>query len=150
MQSMIRAICKGDRGEKGRASVGVAKTKELKRIRKALGKSQSELAVLLGVSTRAVQSYEQGWRPVPPHVRKLTGLLLFLKRRKDSPKLPPCWKVVKCDRDVRSRCLAYQYRAGDLCWLVSGDYIRGRKRGSQEAKVAHCRKCPVMSQWLES
>ena len=80
-----------------RGPAAVAKAKDLKRVRKALGKSQSELAALLGISTRAVQSYEQGWRRLPPYVQRLTGLLLFLKRRKDGPNLSPCWEILECD-----------------------------------------------------
>ena len=34
-------------------------------IRKKLNKTQRELAELLGVSIKAVHSYEQGWRTVP-------------------------------------------------------------------------------------
>ncbi|MDH4317770.1 MAG: helix-turn-helix domain-containing protein, partial [Desulfobulbaceae bacterium] len=36
--------------------------------RAKLGKTQKELAELLGISLKAVQSYEQGWRSVPLHV----------------------------------------------------------------------------------
>ena len=34
-------------------------------MRHYLKKSQNELARLLGISTRAVQSYEEGWRNIP-------------------------------------------------------------------------------------
>jgi len=127
-----------------RCPVTGAKAKDLKRIRKALGKSQSELAALLGISIRAVQSYEQGWRRLPPYVQRLTGLLLFLKRRKDGPNPSPCWEIVECNGDVRSRCLAYEYQAGDFCWLVTGNCVAGQEQDSWEAKLARCRECPVM------
>ena len=133
-----------------RGPVTGAKAKDLKRVRKALGKSQSELAALLGISTRAVQSYEQGWRRLPPYVQRLTGLLLFLKRRKDGPNLSPCWEILECDGDVRSRCLAYEYRAGDFCWLVTGNCVAGREQDSWEAKLARCRECPVMKRRVRS
>lgn len=45
--------------------------KSIKQIRKTLGLSQSELATKLGMSTRAVQSWEQGWRTCPPPTRIL-------------------------------------------------------------------------------
>ena len=38
--------------------------------RAKLGKTQKEFGKLLNVSTKAVQSYEQGWRPVPLHVER--------------------------------------------------------------------------------
>lgn len=38
--------------------------------RKKLGKTQKQLAELLGTSLKAVHSYEQGWRSVPAHVER--------------------------------------------------------------------------------
>ena len=120
----------------------------LRSIRRALGTSQSELARLLDISKRAVQSYEQGWRPSPPHVLKLAALLLFLKRRKELGPPKPCWTVCKCDPDARRQCSAYGYRAGDLCWLVTDSCWRGQAQSTWEAKIAKCQECPVMKQWL--
>ena len=64
---------------------------EIRQIRELLGKSQREFAGLLGVSLRAVQSYEQGWRSVPACVRKLARLTVHLqgdsKRCHDCPVL---------------------------------------------------------------
>ena len=50
-------------------------------VRTELGVSQSGLAALLGCSVRAVQSYEQGWRKPPDHVRRSLLLLLVARRR---------------------------------------------------------------------
>lgn len=44
---------------------------QFKIIRARLGLTQSQLAEKLGVSSKAVQSWEQGWRPVPGPVEKL-------------------------------------------------------------------------------
>ncbi len=38
--------------------------------RARLAKTQKELSELLGVSLKAVQSYEQGWRSVPVHIER--------------------------------------------------------------------------------
>ncbi|MDH3720234.1 MAG: helix-turn-helix domain-containing protein, partial [Desulfobacteraceae bacterium] len=38
--------------------------------RKKLSKTQKQMASLLGVSIKAIHSYEQGWRSVPPHVER--------------------------------------------------------------------------------
>ena len=122
----------------------------IKSIRKALGKSQSELAELLGISTRAVQSYEQGWRPLPPLVQKMAGLLLLLKRRGKSGKIAPCWEICRCGASLRSDCQAYQYGAGDFCWLVTNNCFCGRKLKTWEAKMARCRNCAAMKQWLDA
>lgn len=128
--------------------MGAANLGDLRSVRKALCKSQSELATLLGISTRAIQSYEQGWRSTPPYVQKLAGLLLFLQWQKDNGRSRPCWGIIGCDPEARSQCFAYQYRAGNFCWLVTGNWYKGREQESWQAKLAKCRKCPVMKRWL--
>ena len=50
------------------------------RLRKILQKTQPEMASLLGVSVRAIRSYEQGWRPVPVHVERHTVTSVRLDR----------------------------------------------------------------------
>ena len=126
---------------------------DLRSVRDALGKSQEELATLLGASKRAIQSYEQGWRPVPVHIQKSAALLLFLNwRRKQfllGRKHSPCWVIRKCAAAVRAKCSVYELGAGDLCWLVTGTKCHGRTEKSWEAKVARCRTCDVMRQWLK-
>jgi hypothetical protein len=116
----------------------------LKVIREALNKTQHEMAALLGVSARAVQSYEQGWRPFPPQVQKMAGLLFFLHHRKGPRKLPPCWKLRDCPPAIRDQCVAYQVQAGDLCWLITGNACLGKRYKSWNAKLAECKNCPVL------
>ena len=43
---------------------------EFKELRAKLGKTQAQMAQLLGVSLKAVHSYEQGWRSVPAAVER--------------------------------------------------------------------------------
>ena len=43
-------------------------SKEFKKLRKKLNKTQKEIAQLLGLSVKAVHSYEQVWRNISPHV----------------------------------------------------------------------------------
>ncbi len=120
-----------------------------KRIRKALGVTQREFAELLGISLRAVQSYEQQWRKAPPCVEKLARLALFLKLRAEGDADGrPCWELTGCSEEARSRCLACIYDAGELCWLVTGNLHRGRKLDKADAKLAACEKCPVMADWI--
>ena len=45
-------------------------SKEFKKWRKKLNKTQKEIAQLLGLSVKAVHSYEQGWRNIPAHVER--------------------------------------------------------------------------------
>ena len=128
--------------------MGAARLNNIRSIRRALGKSQSELADLLGVSVRTVQSYEQGRRRTPPHVQELAGLLLNIEWRKEHRKSQPCWKIRNCDLSMRAKCRAYQFRAGDICWLTTGNYCGGQKLKSRRAKLRKCQKCFVMKRWL--
>jgi hypothetical protein len=121
---------------------------DLRSIRQTLGKSQSQLAALLGISVRAVQSYEQGWRPVPDYVQKCIGLLLFLTWSKKGKKTKPCWVTRRCSDDDRAVCPVYELQAGHLCWMIGGTYCQGQKQKSWAAKLAKCRKCPVITPWL--
>ena len=126
------------------------KLDDLKSIRKALGKSQWEMADLVGCSLRAIQSYEQGWRQPPASVLKLAALLLFLDWQKDHRKQPPCWQTKNCPPEVRDDCPAYQYRVKDVCWLVSGNKCGGQKLKSWRDKLNKCSECEVMQEWLSA
>ena len=64
--------------------------KEFSQIRHVLGRTQDQLARLLCVSPKAIQSFEQGWRHVPPYIERQMLLLLSMKRSKGrSVRL--CW-----------------------------------------------------------
>src|SRR5512136_712971 len=83
----------------------------LSRIRRYLGKTQSQMAQLLGVSPKAIQSFEQGWRNIPVHTERQVLLLVALKKaspKKDSP----CWVVRKCPMETRRNCPAWELQAG--------------------------------------
>jgi len=121
---------------------------DLRMIRDTLGKSQSEFADLLGVSTRAVQSYEQGWRPVPLYIQKLAATLLFLSWRKEGGRPSPCWKVRRCPPEKRETCPAFQFDAGDVCWLLHGTPCKEPGRGEETGRPTNCFSCPVVGQWL--
>ena len=54
-------------------------TQEFKNIRKHLQKTQETMARLLGISVKAIRSYEQGWRSIPAHAERQ---LLFLVAKK--------------------------------------------------------------------
>ncbi len=122
---------------------------DLRAIRSMMGKSQSQMARLLGVSTRAVQSYEQGWRGAPPAIQKQAMLLLYLHRRSDAGPARPCWEVCGCSEQERRDCPAYLLEEGQLCWLATGNRLPGMKgRPTWEAKAARCQECPAMSERL--
>lgn len=123
---------------------------DLKRVRRALGRTQTEMAELLAVSTRAVQSYEQGWRPTPCHVQQMAGLLMFLDWRKSGNRSSPCWRTMDCPTSKQLACPAYQFKAGDICWLMLGTRCSGRtpKPENWDAKIKTCLDCDVMKAWL--
>ena len=51
-------------------------SKEFKMFRSRLERTQKEMAQLLGISIKAVHSYEQGWRKIPGHVERQIYFLL--------------------------------------------------------------------------
>jgi len=52
-------------------------SKEFKKNRKRLNRTQKEIAQLLSASKKATHSYEQGWRNIPPHIERQMLFLLF-------------------------------------------------------------------------
>ena len=84
---------------------------EFIRFRSILGKTQSEIAQLLGVSVKAVHSYEQGWRSIPGHVQRQILLLVQRKQHVDQPSLP-CWTKTACPEALRRSCPAWEFQIG--------------------------------------
>jgi hypothetical protein len=116
--------------------------KEFSKIRLHLGKTQGQMAQLLGVSLKAIQSFEQGWRKVPTHIERHALFLLAMK------KVPPnkarlCWETQKCPVETRRNCPAWEFRAGHLCWFINGTICSGEIQGSWQKKMKICRKCVV-------
>ena len=99
-------------------------------VRQVLGVSQSKAARLLGVSTKAVQSYEQGCRSVPAHVRRTVAILLYMQWRKQNGTPLPCWEINRCRPDARCECPTFLFQAGDFCWMLSGTLCRPGARAA--------------------
>ena len=53
--------------------------KEFSQIRRNLGKTQKQMAQLLGTSLKAIQSFEQGWREIPLPVERQALFPMALK-----------------------------------------------------------------------
>lgn len=121
---------------------------KLKQLRRILGKTQREMAELLGISIRAVQSYEQGWRAMPPALQKLVSFLLYQHWRKDNPSPRPCWEINRCPTERQCRCASRQFCNGECCWITTGNRHRGEEMKGWEEKFAKCRTCPVLTCWL--
>ena len=109
-------------------------------IRKKLQKTQKQMASLLGVSLKAVHSYEQGWRVVPVHAERQ---MLFLAAGKQAAteKRKPCWVVGKCPPERKKQCPAWEFQAGRLCWFINGTICDGRIHSTWKKKMEICRSC---------
>lgn len=116
--------------------------KEFSNIRRYLGKSQKQLAQLLCVSTKAIQSFEQGWRKISANAERQLLFLLSLKRQLDNS-INPCWKIKNCPVEWRENCSAWEFKAGHFCWFINGTFCQGRLEESWEKKIKICRDCKV-------
>ena len=112
--------------------------------RKKLGKTQKQLAELLGTSLKAVHSYEQGWRSVPAHVERQLFFLVSTKRGNQKGR-KSCWVIKKCPPDRKKECPAWEFQAGRLCWFINGTICEGVVQKDWHAKMKVCRKCEVLS-----
>jgi transcriptional regulator with XRE-family HTH domain len=124
---------------------------EFARLRASLGKSQRELAELLGLSLKAVESYEQGWRNVPAHVERLLYFLLFKLNEEEIESEDPCWKAKGCSDETRSKCVAYVAKEGRFCWFFTGRLcarVGNAAAKSGEADDRGCYTCEVFSRML--
>jgi DNA-binding XRE family transcriptional regulator len=114
---------------------------EFSQIRQYLGKSQIQLARLLGISPKTVQSFEQGWRTIPAYAERQLLFLLYLKRPKKN--LKPCWEKKNCNPAERRKCPAFEFRAESICWFINGTICEGKVQDDWKAKIQICRKCEV-------
>jgi DNA-binding XRE family transcriptional regulator len=111
--------------------------------RHLLGKTQSQLARLLSVSPKAVQSFEQGWRRVPAHVERQVLLLASLKRSAVDGNVRPCWELKNCPDEWKDHCIVWELKARHFCWFLSGTFCQGRTNKSWDEKMQFCRECEV-------
>lgn len=116
-------------------------------IRKYLGLTQVALARVLGVSAKAVQSHEQGWRAVPAAVMGQLLVLLAIYRQRE---LKPwkCWEITRCPPTRRKQCPAFTVSGGMFCWLVSGRLCEGKGGSAEWLARAPCASCPVLKRLL--
>jgi DNA-binding XRE family transcriptional regulator len=116
---------------------------EFAAIRRHLEKTQSEIGHLLGISLKAIQSFEQGWRKVPMHIERQ---LLFVLAQKDANlkgRRKNCWCLKKCPKKSKTNCPAWEFKLGHLCWFVNGNICHGTAQESWEKKMKTCMGCEV-------
>lgn len=122
-------------------------SKEFKKIRKRLNRTQKEIAQLLSVSKKAIHSYEQGWRNIPPHIER--QMLFLLSRMDGNSKISrPCWVIKKCHPSIKVGCPAWEFNSGDLCWLVNGNISCGEVCMDWKKKMKRCRSCEILKFFL--
>lgn len=113
------------------------------RVRALLGKSQRDLAGLLGISLKAVESYEQGWRNIPSNVERMLYFLLFKLNEKSFARESPCWTSKSCSEESRKDCVAYATREGHFCWFFTGGLCASAKASGIGER--YCYSCKVFS-----
>jgi hypothetical protein len=122
----------------------LVESKEFVSFRKRLKKTQSQVARLLGVSVKAVHSYEQGWRSVPAHVERQMLFLVTMATGKCREQ-PPCWEIMKCPDSRKEKCPAWEFNAGTLCWFINGTICSGVVHKDWKAKIEICRSCDALA-----
>jgi hypothetical protein len=105
------------------------------------------MAQLLGVSQKAVNSYEQGWRSIPPHVERQMLFLLTGKNEKNRNS-KPCWVIKKCPPKRKNQCPAWEFQAGKLCWFITGTICEDEVHQDWKKKMKICRSCEVLTSLL--
>ncbi len=125
-------------------------SQRFKDIRAELNKTQKALAQLLGISVKAIHSYEQGWRKIPHHVERQL-LFLFsrvLTGKEENP--DKCWDIIKCSDTMREKCPASEFNSGDLCWFINGTMCSGKIHSTWEKKMDECKECRVFKQFFKN
>jgi len=118
-------------------------SKQFSQLRKRLQKTQKQLAELMGTSLKAICSYEQGWRSVPPHVER--QMYFLLSRKSDGHKTQKnCWEILDCPENRRENCPAWEFSSGKFCWFINGTICDCKIQKSWDEKIQICRKCKVM------
>ena len=120
---------------------------EFSKIRSTLGKTQKKLAQLLCLSVKAIQSFEQGWRDIPPNIERQLLFLYVMNRNREAPAVV-CWDVMKCPMEKRQECPAWEFQAGHLCWFINGTQCENTANKESKEKMDVCRECVVLSSLL--
>jgi len=102
------------------------------------------MSQLLGTSLKAIHSYEQGWRTIPPAVER--QLFFMVSRISSGPKAnKPCWRIKKCPTEQKKQCPAWEFKSGNLCWFINGTICNGGVHKNWKEKMNVCRSCEVFN-----
>jgi hypothetical protein len=110
-------------------------------------KEFKKMGQLLGVSLKAVRSYEQGWRSIPTHAER--QMFFLLSRVEGNQKdRKACWVIKKCPPEIKKQCPAWEFQAGKLCWFINGTICCGDVCKDWKDKMKCCRSCEVFKSFL--
>ena len=121
---------------------------EFKIFRKGMNRTQETMAHLLGISVKAVRSYEQGWRHIPTHVERQMLLLAALKDNLLESH-GYCWDIMDCPSDRKINCPAWEFNAGTFCWFINGTICEGEAHTNWAEKIRICRTCKAFPENLQ-
>jgi DNA-binding XRE family transcriptional regulator len=121
---------------------------EFAALRARLKKTQKEMADLLGVSLKAVESYEQGWRNIPSNIERILYFLLFKMNQNLFKRSDRCWLEKNCPTAIKTNCPAWIAREGLYCWFLTGKICRAEKK-SRPARGMSCSGCTFFNKNLK-
>lgn len=123
------------------------KKEDFVQIRKMIGKTQKEISLLLGVSPKTVESYEQGFRKIPANVERIIYYLFFKLNINKFTDLKSCWDRKECSIDIREHCVAWLAQEGFFCWFVTGKTC-AHERLVSGGEVETCFSCTFFQENL--
>lgn len=123
--------------------------KQFLEIRRQLGKTQNKISQLLGVSLKAIQSFEQGLRKIPIHIERQIWFILAMQKSQYKNK-KPCWTINKCPTETKRNCPAWEFQVGRLCWFINGTICQGEVQDTWEKKMKICHQCEIFLSILTS
>jgi hypothetical protein len=85
-----------------------------------LEKTQKQMAQLMGTLAKAIESFEQGWRNITPHIERQMYFLLSQKTIFEGKRTVDCWDIRQCPEQKRQKCPTWEFRCGQLCWFING------------------------------
>ena len=113
------------------------------KIRTYLGKTQKQMAQLMGTSAKAIESFEQGWRNITTHIERQMYFLLAQKTITEGKSSVNCWDIRQCPEQKRQKCPAWEFQCGHLCWFINGTICQSKAKNSWHSKMRICRQCKV-------
>lgn len=113
---------------------------DFKTLRKRLHKTQKEMAALLTISKKTIESYEQGLRNIPANVQRIIYFLLFKLNQDKLGKKQNCWQSKQCSPDFKNNCIAWLAKEGFYCWFITGKVCAAEKEQS-ETPIHNCFEC---------